>query len=52
MARKWAGGSQTLQSGGKNHKWPTSGPGGYITRAVWGVPNASEQGKESEVAHN
>ena len=25
-----------LQSGGQNQKWPTSGPGGYITPAVWG----------------
>ena len=22
----------------QNQKWPTSGPGGYITPAVWGVP--------------
>ena len=29
------------------HKWP----GGYITLAAWGVPNASERGKESQVAH-
>ena len=45
------GGSPPLQSGGQNQKWPTSGQGGYITPAAWGVPTASEQGAESEVAH-
>ena len=29
----------------------TSGPGGYITPAACGVPNASERGAESKVAH-
>ena len=37
-------GSPPLQSGGQNQKWPTSGQGGYITPAVWGVPTASERG--------
>ena len=32
--------------------WPTSGPGGYITHAVLGVPDASMLGTKSEVAHN
>ena len=45
------GGSPPLQSGGQNQKWPTSGQGSYITPAAWGVPTASEQGAESEVAH-
>ena len=45
------GGSPTLQSGRQNHKWPTSGQGGYITPAAWGVPTASERGAESEMAH-
>ena len=45
------GGSPTLQSRGQNHKWPTSGRIGYITPAVWGVPNALERGTKSEVAH-
>ena len=45
------GGSPLFQSGGQNQKWPTSGPGGYITPAAWGVPTVSEQGAESEVAH-
>ena len=45
------GGSPPLQSGEINHKWPTSGLGGYITPAAWGVPTASEQGDKSEVAH-
>ena len=60
MAHKWArwlhnpcrlGGSPPLQSGGQNQKWPTSGQGGYISPAAWGVPTASERGAESEVAH-
>ena len=60
MAHKWAtwlhnpcrlGGSPPLQSGGHNQKWPTSGQGGYITPAPWGVPTASEQEAESEVCH-
>ena len=37
-------GSPPLQSGGQNQKWPTSGQGGYITSAAWGVPTASERG--------
>ena len=37
-------GSPGLQSGGQNQKWPTSGQGGYITSAAWGVPTASERG--------
>ena len=45
------GGSPPLQSGGQNQRWPTSGQGGYITLAAWGVPTASEQGAESELAH-
>ena len=44
-------GSPPLQSRGQNPKWPTSGQGGYISPAAWGVPTASEQGAESEVAH-
>ena len=46
------GGSPPLQSGGQNHRWATSGQGGYITPAAWGVlPDASERGAESQVAH-
>ena len=30
--------------------WPTSGPGGYITPAAWGVPSASQRGAESKAA--
>ena len=37
--------------GGQNQKWPTSGPGGYITHAAWGVPNTSEWVTKSKVAH-
>ena len=43
--------SPPLQSEGQNQKWPTSGQGGYITPAAWGVTTASERGAESEVAH-
>ena len=45
------GGSPPLPSGGQNQKWPTSGQGGYITLAAWGVPAPSQRGAESEVAH-
>ena len=41
----------TLQSGGQNQKWPTTGQGGYITFASWGVPTASKQWAKSKVAH-
>ena len=43
-------GSRPLQSGGQNQKWPTSGPNGYLTHAVSGIPNASEREAKSEVA--
>ena len=39
------------QSGGQNQKWPTSGPSGYLTPAVSGIPTAAERGAKSEVAH-
>ena len=44
-------GSPPLQSGGQSQKWPTSGQGGYVTRAVSGIPTAAERGAKSEVAH-
>ena len=44
-------GSPALKSGGQNQKWPTNGPGGYITLAASGIPTASEPGAKSEVAH-
>ena len=44
-------GSPPLQSGGQNQKWPTSGPSGYLTPAVSGIPTAAERGSKSEVAH-
>ena len=37
-------GAPPLQSGGQNHKWPTSGQIGYLTPAVLGIPTASERG--------
>ena len=60
VAHKWArwlhnpyrlGGPHRFRAWGQNQKWPTSGQGGNITPAAWGVPTASEQGAESEVAH-
>ena len=60
VAHKWArwlhnpcrlGGPHRFKAGGQNQKWPTSGQGGYITPAAWGVTTASEQGAESKVAH-
>ena len=60
VAHKWArwlhnpcrlGGPYRFRAGGQNRRWPTSGLGGYITPAAWGVPTASERGAESEVAH-
>ena len=44
-------GSPPLESGGQNHKWPTSGQSGYLTPAVSGIPTASERGAKSQVAH-
>ena len=43
--------SPTLESGGQNQWWPASGLGGYITHAIQRVPNASERGTKSAVAH-
>ena len=37
-------GSPSLQSGGRNQKWPTSGHGGYITLAAWGGPHRFKTG--------
>ena len=60
LTRCWAGwlhnpcclGSPTPQSRGQHEQWPTSGPGGYISRAAWGVPNASQRGTKLEMAHD
>ena len=38
-------GSPPLQSGGQNQKWPTKGPGGYITPAAWGSPRLTAGGR-------
>ena len=40
-----------FRAGGHNQKWPKNGQGGYINPAALGVPTASEQGAESDVAH-
>ena len=60
LGHKWAqwphnaphGGSPTLLSGERNQKEPANGLGGYTTSAAWRVPNASERGTKTEVAHN
>ena len=44
-------GSPPIHSGGGNQKWPTCGPGGYVTPAVSWIPTASERGAKSEVGH-
>ena len=36
---------------GQNQKWPTTGPGGYITPAAWAIPIALVWGAKSELAH-
>ena len=36
---------------GEDKNWPTSGQIAYRNPAVWGVPNASEQGIQSAAAH-
>ena len=54
-AHKWVdwlmflpfGGPRTLQFGGQNQKWPTRGRIGYITPAIYGVPNASDRGGQN-----
>ena len=38
------GGPHRFRAGGQNQNWPTSGQGGYITPAAWGVPTASDRG--------
>ena len=40
----WA--SQTLHSRGQNQQWSTSGQIGYITLAVWGVPQCFRSGEK------
>ena len=40
-----------IQNGGHGQRWRTSGRGGYITRATYGVSNVSERGGKTEVAH-
>ena len=45
-------GSPPFQRGQQNQNWLKSGWMGYKTSAVLGVPNASEPGTKSEVAHS
>ena len=45
------GGSPMHQSGGQNQRWPINVLGANITPAHCGVPNASQRGTQSEVAH-
>ena len=41
----------TVQSCGREQKWPTSGPDGCVTPAVRMVPNTVGWGTISKVAH-
>ena len=41
-------GSQRLQSGAQNQKWPINGQGGYITPTASGIPRASERGGQNQ----
>ena len=43
--------AKRFKAGGHKQKWPTSGPGGYITPAALGLPNTSKQGIEAARAH-
>ena len=54
---KWAGwlhnpcrlrGPHRFRAGGQNQKWPTSGPGGYITLAAWGSPPLQSSGQNQK----
>ena len=58
MTHKWArwlhnpcrlGRPHRFQSGGQNQRWPTSGQGGYITPAAWGVPTLRVAAASSSV---
>ena len=46
-----SGGSPTLQRARQNQKWPTCGQISYITPTDWAIPNTSEKGTKSQVAH-
>ena len=46
------GGSPTLQSGGENQQWPINGQIGYVAGALGGVPNTSNFGGKSALAHS
>ena len=48
------GGFPARESRGQNepyHHWTKIGRTGYITFAVWGIPNASDGGTRSAMAH-
>ena len=45
------GGTQHFKAGGQNQKRPTSGVECYIPLSLWGVPNASDRGTKSAMAH-
>ena len=50
LSAKWlphpcrSGDPQRFRAGGQNQKWPTCGQNGYLTRAVSGIPTASQRG--------
>ena len=60
VAQKWArwlhnprrlGGPPPLHSGGQNHRWPTSGQGGYTNPATGGGAHRFKAWPKSEVAY-
>ena len=61
VAHKWArwlhnpccpGGPHRFREEGTIRAGPSSGQGGYMTPAAWGVPTASDGWAESKVGHN
>ena len=61
MARHWRGllkkpygpwcGCKTLRGGRQNQRWPTNGPGGYVTLAALGGPNVQRRRQNLRVLH-
>ena len=37
-----------LQRGGQNQTWPTSGPGGFTTLAIWRAPILQSRGQNQK----
>ena len=41
-----------LHRGGQNEKWPSSGPGGYMTLAICGIPKRVGQNRNRRTSGN